>query len=265
MKLDFKMAHGEHLLREWEYGRGRKRFSATLILTNMRIISYSRSSGRYDCSEILLGNVKSIHGERKRAISGFFSVLGVVLEIMLGIALICVGLGFILGGPRMQIILGPWSTILTILFLPSILLGILLLVHAIIRLRRSEVRLVIATKGGEGTPLAVGKTSDEELAPRTKFKIAISNSVFDDICQTIGALVLDMKNEAPMSATRPYAPLPAQNTSLPAPYPNVPSVQPYPAYGGRPMLPYPAWGMRPAPYPAQNVYGEAGERDRDAE
>lgn len=260
MKLDFKMAHGEHLLREWEYGRGRKRFSATLILTNMRIISYSRSSGRYDCSEILLGNVKSIHGERKRAISGFFSVLGVVLEIMLGIALICTGLGFVsLNFFVDGISMGPWLFI----YLLQALLGIPFLVHAIIRLRRSEVRLVIATKGGEGTPLAVGKMTDEELAPRTKFKIAISNSVFDDICQTIGALVLDMKNEAPMSATRPYAPLPAQNTSLPAPYPNVPSVQPYPAYG-RPMLPYPAWGMRPA-YPAQNVYGAAGERDRDAE
>lgn len=262
MKLDFKMARGERLLREWEYGRGRKRFSATLILTNMRIISYSRSSGRYDCSEILLGNVKSIHGERKRAISGFFPVLGVVLEIMLGIAFICVGLVFVsLNLLVDEINMGPWWPIVS---LSLTLLGVLFIVHAIIRLRRNEVRLVIATKGAEGTPLAVGKTPDEESASR-KFKIAISNSVFDDICQTIGALVLDIKNEAPMSATMPYTPLPAQNASLPAPYPNVPSVRPYPAFGGRPMLSYPAWGMRPAPYPAQNVYGEDGEKDRDPE
>lgn len=175
-----KLAQGEQILKEWNYASSRQKGekkSASLIVTNKRIVSDVSGNLETSRQEIPLDSVKSLYMKNRtpsKAQPVFLIVFGVIL-IILGIGLMSkIGSIALLGAAGIP--------------------GALLIVIGIILLSRIAFTLTITTNGVEGDPMEIGASSFSKSKKKAgKIKVKVDKDVVGDIFESLGAVILTYK------------------------------------------------------------------------
>ena len=179
------LAKGEQVIKGWNYAaskqKGGEKKSASLIVTDKRIISEIKGSRSVSRQEIPLQAVKSIDMANSSP-----SKVGPIIAMIFGALLVIVGL----------IMTGKLGNQGYFAFLP-ILLGVLMVIAAILKLMRMAFVLVISTEGTEGTPLAIGASSwtQKRKTKSGKIKVRVNRASVLEIFDSLGAIVFTYKNE----------------------------------------------------------------------
>lgn len=167
--MSIKLSNNEHMIKNWEYAKGKGskgKYEASLMVTSKRVISLVATKRAVDYTEIPLEYVKSIDCTQYHK-SNVLPILGIIIGIPLSIVIV----------------------------------GIFLIVHCAKLLNQGDFSLTINTRGEEGTSLSVGAYKDKGKGffgrwvawLKGKNKIKIDFNTANDICETIGAIILDNK------------------------------------------------------------------------
>ncbi len=173
--MNIKLSNNEHLVKSWDYAKGKDnkvKYEANLTVTSKRIVSLISTKRSTEYSEIPLDNVKSIECEQFRK-SNFLPILGIIIGIPLLIVIV----------------------------------GIFLIVHCVKLLNQGDFLVCINTHGAEGTSLVIGAIKNKGQGffswllskfkkNKNKSKIKIDFNTANEICETIGAIILDHKQAA---------------------------------------------------------------------
>lgn len=174
-----KLAQGEQILKEWNYAKSKqkgKRDSASLIVTNKRIVSDIAGNRGETREEIPISSVKSLAMKNQTP-----DTIKAVFMIVFGLVLAAVGIGL---GVNMNPVMFAFSG-----------MGIVLLIVGIVILTRISFVLIIFTEGIEGTPLSVGASSSASKGkkPKGKIKVKVNKASVLDMFDSLGAIVFTYK------------------------------------------------------------------------
>ncbi len=166
--MSIKLSNNERLIKNWDYAQGKDakgKYEARLTVTSKRIISLVATKRSTEYSEIPLDYVKSVECTNGHK-SNILPVLGIIVGVLLAVVIV----------------------------------GIFLIVHCVKLLNQGDFSLVINTKEEEGTALVLGAHKDKGKGffarfkrNKNKNKIKIDFNTVNDICETIGAIILDNK------------------------------------------------------------------------
>ncbi len=179
-----QLANNEQIIREWDYATSKNgvvdlnKTKATLTVTNKRIVHDIRNNLEITRDEIHLSDVKTLHMSHAKK-----SKFGPILWIIAGIAVFI--LGIILSSQ-----MGEGGGALIPVFA---ILGAILVVVGIIKLRGGALTLTITTQGSEGSSLSIGAWGGKGLGKKAggKIKVIVNNAVAAEIVDTIGAIIVD--------------------------------------------------------------------------
>ncbi len=168
--MSIKLSNNEHLIKSWDYAKGKDskgKYEANLTVTSKRIVSLISTKRSTEYCEIPLDHVKSIECKQFQR-SNILPVLGIIVGIPLSIVIV----------------------------------GIFLIVHCVKLLNQGDFSVCINTHGIEGSPLEIGAIKDKGKGffgrllsrfKKNKNKVKIDFNTANDICETIGAIILDNK------------------------------------------------------------------------
>ena len=176
-----QLANNEHIIREWEYATSKSgvadlnKTKATLTVTNKRIVHDVRNKLEVSRDEIQLHDVKGVHMSHATK-----SKAGPVMTIILGVIIMIAGI----------IITAQAGAALLPVFL---VLGGIIVVLGILKLRGGALTLSITTRHAEGTSLSIGAWGGKKLGKSKggQLKVTVNNVVADEIIDTIGAIIID--------------------------------------------------------------------------
>ena len=156
------LAKDEVVIKQWDYAHAKQKriqTTASLTLTNKRIVYTCENQQRIDRQEIPLSEVKTIASE-KRVASNFW--------------------------PIVKIIFGGLFSL--------VLIGIPLLLDGIKSLNQGSFTIEITTYGQEGSSMDL---SASKMLTRKKnrgtLKVSINREVVQEIVDSIGAIIIDNK------------------------------------------------------------------------
>ena len=198
--MNIKLSKDENLIRTWDYAsykKGGKFFKkehhdVSLTLTSKRIITLDTSERSSEYEEIPLDSVISVNCKQYRK-----NIFGLVLGIIFSVVALITGI------------------VLSIMF-PSVGIGLLviavcLLIFFIIRLGQGSFILTLKTNTIDGLEITLGENSyikkgESGIFKRIihfffgkkvgKRKMKINFADVNDMCETIGAIILDHKQAA---------------------------------------------------------------------
>ena len=178
-----KLAQNEQVVRKWEYAsaQGFSKHTATLTVTNERIVHEVKSATRLERQEIPVKSAKSIYASRAN------SILGIILLILAGI--------FFLMMVSLFGELDEEALIFLVPIIPLVIFGILLL-------KRCAMTLVITTEGRSEVGLSLGVFSRLAGYLSGTIRVHADRDTVDNMLENIGALIVDIKN-LPQNADEP--------------------------------------------------------------
>ena len=180
-----KLAQNEQVVRKWEYAsaQGFSKHTATLTVTNERIVHEVKSGTRLERQEIPVKSAKSIYASRAN------NILGIILLILAGLFLIY---SFVqLASPYGK---GMGAVLLVL----AIAMGVI----GYIFLKRCSMTLVITTEGRSEVGLSLGVFSRLAGYLSGTIRVHADRDTVDNMLENIGALIVDIKN-LPQNADEP--------------------------------------------------------------
>lgn len=168
--MNFKLSDNEQLVKSWDYAKGkdsRGKYEANLTVTSKRIVSLISTKRSTEYCEIPLDYVKSIECEQSQK-SNILPILGIIIGVPLSIVIV----------------------------------GIFLIIHCAKLLNQGDFSVCINTHGVEGTSLEIGAIKNKGKGffsklfskfKKNKNKIKIDFNTANEICETIGAIILNNK------------------------------------------------------------------------
>ena len=156
------LAKDEVVIKNWDYAHSKQKriqTTASLTVTNKRIVYTCENQQRIDRQEIPLKEVKTIASE-KRIAPNFWPIVKIIF-----------------GG-----------------LLSLVLIGIPLLLSGIRSLNQGSFTIEITTYGQEGSSMDLSASKMlSNKKNRGRLKVSINREVVQEIVDTIGAIVLDNK------------------------------------------------------------------------
>ena len=156
------LAKDEVVIKNWDYAHAKQKrikTTASLTVTNKRIVYTLENQERIDRQEVPLCDVKTIACE-KRTASNFWPIVMIIFGALLSIVIV----------------------------------GIPLLINGIRSLNQGSFQLEITTYGLEGSSLDI---SASKVLFRTKnrgrLSVSIDRNAAQEIVDTIGAIIIDNK------------------------------------------------------------------------
>ena len=198
-----KLAKNETVVRKWEYAKGSRisQSTATLTLTNKRLIHVVENSAKLERQEIPVDSIKSIYASR-------------FINVLLAIVLIAVGIACFIGS---FFLFGNEDTVFFGVLL--ILVAAALIAAAVIVLKLCSMTLIVTTEGHSNTGLSVGVVSPLTTYLSGAIRVSADSAVVNQLIDELGALIITLKNDfipqaapAPSKATK----TPAEETQSPA-------------------------------------------------
>lgn len=169
--MSILLSDGESLIKDWDYASGKGndgKYHANLIVTSKRIISKISSKHYTSYEDVPLNTVKSVTCSQGKK-SNFWPICGIILGVLFMIAVV----------------------------------GIILIVFCVKKLNQGEFSLCITTDGFENKSIVIGAVKDKGKGgffsrlfskfKRNKFKVRIDFNTANEICETIGAIILNNK------------------------------------------------------------------------
>ena len=172
-QMNILLANNERLIKDWDYAYGKGgngKFHAYLTVTSKRIVSMITAKRFSSYQEVPLRAVKSIECSQNKK-SNILPILGIII----GIPLI------------------------------PVIVGILLIISCVKKLNQGEFSLSITTDGLEYPSLEIGALKNKgkgffgrllSVFKRNKYKVNINFATASEICETIGAVILEHKQAA---------------------------------------------------------------------
>ncbi len=177
-----QLANNEHIIREWEYATSKtgvadlNKTKATLTVTNKRIVHDVRNKLEVSRDEIQLHDVKAVHMSHATK-----SKVRPIMTIILGVLIMIAG-----------IILSAKAGVAALLPVFLILGGIVVVV-GILKLRGGALTLSITTRDSEGSSLSIGAMGGKGLGKKSTgtLKVVVNNAVATEIVDMLGAIIIN--------------------------------------------------------------------------
>ena len=188
-----RLGKGEHVLKEWAYAeqkRGSNKDTATLTLTNRRLIHDVEGKRSITRHEIQLENIRSVDYKHETP-----SILGPVIGIIVGIVLLILGIVFL------AVIAPGMADLIPLIVFLSVggvltVAGLCVTIVFFCKLGRGSFQMTVTVEGVESTGLEIGVSSIVASSKPKKSvdaKIKVNNDLAREIIDTLGAVIMECK------------------------------------------------------------------------
>ncbi len=182
-----KLAKDEVLLKSWDYAKskqGSEKVTHLLEVTNKRLVMTEDSNRGLERTELPLSTVKKVHGK-----TFVPSKVGAILKIILAVIILIAG--FVVSGLKeLQVIEGLGMIVILI----AAVFAVILIIQAILLLKRGAFELTIITAGYETEGFNIGVQRLGKLKANTaKVKMNVHKEVANEILDELGAIIIENK------------------------------------------------------------------------